>query len=77
MVSCLIYKIFNSVFTIDILTQHVGPKMMSKGVGGGGGGAMIFENILMKTNLKMGGSNFNIVTPDVFKRAIRNNQDVL
>jgi len=51
--------------------------MMSKGVGGGGGGAMIFENILMKTNLKMGGSNFNIVTPDVFKRAIRNNNDVL
>ncbi|KAL7080707.1 hypothetical protein ACQ4LE_000492 [Meloidogyne hapla] len=60
----------------DVLTQHVGPKMTAKGVGGGGGGAMIFENIMMKTNLKMGGSNYNLVTPDVFKRAIRNNQDV-
>ena len=51
--------------------------MMLKGVSGGGGAAMVLENIMMKTNLKLGGSNFNLVTPDVFKRAIRNQQDVL
>ena len=62
---------------LDVLTQHVGPKMMLKGVSGGGGAAMVLENIMMKTNLKLGGSNFNLVTPDVFKRAIRNQQDVL
>lgn len=50
---------------------------MGKGASGGGGGAMVLENIIMKTNLKIGGSNYNLVTPDVFKRAARNNQDIL
>jgi hypothetical protein len=50
---------------------------MQKGAAGGGGAAMVVENILMKTNLKLGGVNYGLTTSRIFKQATRNQQDTL
>jgi hypothetical protein len=60
-----------------VLTQHISPEIMQKGAAGGGGAAMVVENILMKTNLKLGGANYNLTTSNMFKQATRNQQDTL
>jgi hypothetical protein len=39
----------------SIVTQHVSSKTMVKAIKGDGGAGMVLDNILMKTNLKMGG----------------------
>ncbi|KAL7076620.1 hypothetical protein ACQ4LE_004120 [Meloidogyne hapla] len=64
-----------------IITQHIGPDMAKKGAGmangGPGGAAMVRENILLKTNLKLGGINYGLITSQAFMRIARIGEDIL
>ena len=58
-----------------IQTQHISPEIMHKGISDRGA-QMVLDNILLKTNLKLGGINWSLVTPRVQMTANRTEEDI-
>ncbi len=52
----------------SIVTQHVSLGTMSKALRGDGGAGLVLDNILMKTNLKLGGLCHVLRTPAAMQR---------
>ena len=59
----------------EIQTQHISPEIMHKGISDRGA-QMVLDNILLKTNLKLGGINWSLVTPQVQRNANRTEEDI-
>ncbi|KAL3114903.1 hypothetical protein niasHT_011339 [Heterodera trifolii] len=59
-----------------VLTQHVAPKTVDKALGRQGA-IMVLDNIMLKTNLKMGGANYEICAAQAFKEANRIRHDII
>lgn len=60
----------------NIVTQHVSKPTVEK-VASGRGALLVYNNILQKMNMKLGGINWDLVTANAFRNRNRVQQDVV